>query len=89
MKAPIINVNVDRNKGPAIDFDILRLASILQRQNLEHDPRNLHRVHFYVLILITSGTGKHTIDFKKYDLSIGSVLALQKIKFSTFMKEMV
>jgi AraC family transcriptional activator of pobA len=36
-----------------------------------------HRHSFYMLALITNGTGKHEIDFTKYDVKKGSLFLLQ------------
>lgn len=84
MDDQIINISFDRKKGPAIDFEIMPVESILQRANLMHDPRDLHKVNFYLLILITSGRGKHTIDFEEYDLAPGSVLTIRKDQIQSF-----
>ncbi|GAB5523153.1 MAG: AraC family transcriptional regulator [Roseivirga sp.] len=84
MDNAIINVNFDRKKVPDIDFEILSLESILQRTGLAHDPRSPHKVNFYLLILITSGTGKHSIDFEEYELRPGSVLTIRKDQIQCF-----
>jgi AraC family transcriptional activator of pobA len=36
-----------------------------------------HRHHFYVLVLFTKGSGKHTIDFDTYPIKPGSLFVLQ------------
>ncbi len=80
----IINISFDRKKVPLIDFEILPLESILQRTGLAHDPRSPHKVNFYLLILITSGVGKHTIDFEEYELVPRSVLTIRKDQIQCF-----
>lgn len=84
MDDQIINISFDRKKVPDIDFEILPLESILQRTGLAHDPKRPHKVNFYLLILITAGTGKHTIDFKEYALAPGSVLTIRKDQVQCF-----
>lgn len=84
MSDQIINISFDRKKVPLIDFEILPLESILQRTGLAHDPRSPHKVNFYLFILITSGTGKHTIDFEEYELTQGSVLTIRKDQVQCF-----
>ena len=78
------NITFDRNKRPSIDFDIFTLEDVLQRKNLNHDPRTPHRVQFYVLILVTAGLGKHTIDFKEHTLEKGSLLTIRKNQIHNF-----
>ncbi len=84
MSEEIINISFDHKKVPAIDFEILPFESILQRNHLTHNPRHLHRVDFYLLILITSGYGKHTVDFREYELKPGSVLTIRKDQLHCF-----
>lgn len=84
MKDNYSNIRFDRSKRPTIDFDIVSLEEILKRDDLDHDPKSLHRVHFYLLILITSGSGKHTIDFKEYEYAEGSVLTIRKNQLHNF-----
>ena len=36
-----------------------------------------HRHNFYLLVLFTNGTGKHEIDFAKYEIKPGSLFVLQ------------
>lgn len=78
------DITFDRTKGHSLDFDIFPLENILQRTDLNHDPRKAHRVHFYVLILVTSGFGKHTIDFEEYEYAKGSVLTIRKNQIHNF-----
>lgn len=78
------NIVFDRTKGPPIGFEILPFENMLQRNDLNHDPRDLHRVHFYILIFVTSGHGKHTIDFKEYEYAKGSVLTIRKNQIHNF-----
>jgi AraC-like DNA-binding protein len=84
MQDNFININFDRTKRPAIDFDIIPLENIPRRGDLNHDPQKLHRVHFYVLLLITSGSGKHNIDFREYEYAKGSVLTIRKNQIHSF-----
>lgn len=84
MKDDIINISFDHKKAPEIDFEILPFESILQRSHLTHNPLHLHKVDFYLFILITAGYGKHTIDFQEYDLKPGSVLTIRKDQLHCF-----
>lgn len=84
MQDRFTRIDFDRNKGPAIDFDILTLDNIQKRRDLDHNPLDPHKVSFYVLLVITSGKGKHTIDFKEYNYSEGSVLTIRKDQVHNF-----
>jgi len=80
------SIKFDRKKRPTLDFDVVPLESIFQRSDLNHNPSKLHKVQFYVLILVTDGKGKHTIDFKEYEYSQGSVLTIRKDQVHNFHK---
>lgn len=79
------NVFFDHQKSP-FNFDILPLQNIFQRTDLTHDPTQLHKVDFYILLIITSGEGKHTIDFKEYPYTKGSVLTVRMDQIHHFHK---
>lgn len=78
------NISFDKQRHPGIEFDIVELEDIRQRQNLDHNPRALHRVDFYIFLLITSGKGKHTIDFVEHDFEPGTVLTIRKDQVHKF-----
>lgn len=84
MKNELKNIRFDRNKGPAIDFDIVTLEGILSKTFPSHDPKSMHRVDFYVMMIITSGSGKHTIDFIEYDYAKGSIITIRKNQIHRF-----
>lgn len=84
MQERFTNISFDRKKRPELDFDIVPLESLLHRSDLDHDPTLLHRVQFYILLLVTSGTGKHTIDFEEYEYTRGSVLTIRKNQIHHF-----
>ena len=76
-----------RNKqNPNATFDLIRLEEIFQRKNLDHSPTNLHRVEFYIIILIEKGQGFHTIDFTDFKCSKGTLLTIRKDQIHKFFK---
>lgn len=78
------HIHFDRTKGLDIDFEIIPYEKIFEFKDLNHDPQKAHRVDFYILILITSGSGKHTIDFKEYNFKKGSLLTIRKDQIHSF-----
>ncbi|WP_462248695.1 AraC family transcriptional regulator [Ekhidna sp.] len=78
------DIQFDRNKRPDIDFDIYPLEQILNKKDLDHNHMNTHRVNFYVLILVSEGVGKHTIDFNEYLYESGSILTIRKDQIHHF-----
>ncbi len=73
--------------NPKSQFDLIRLEDVLARQYKDHSPLDQHRVEFYILILIEHGQGYHTIDFKDFECSTGSLLAIRKNQIHKFWKD--
>ncbi len=57
---------------------MLRLERLLNRKFTDHRPYEFHRVDFYLLILVESGNGLHTVDFHDFTCQAGSVLTIRK-----------
>lgn len=70
---------------PQSHFDMLKIEELLQR-DMGHDPTKLHRVNFFILMIITSGQGYHTIDFTDYKYEQGVVLTIRKDQVHKFFR---
>ncbi|WP_282179874.1 AraC family transcriptional regulator [Maribacter stanieri] len=70
------------------DFECLILTELFARipEMANHDPTLSHRIHFFALLIVTKGTGKHTIDLKEYSLKKGTVLKIAKGQIHAFQK---
>lgn len=68
-----------------IDFEIFTFSSLLSRKNrIDHALDKPHRVYFYNVIYITSGSGVHHIDFNPYPYTEGSIMFISKGQVHTF-----
>ncbi len=75
-----------RNKqNPDAEFDILLLEDIYDRQDIDHNLYQLHRLEFYLLLFINSGEGYHTVDFKDYKCGPGSILTIRRDQLHQFV----
>ena len=70
---------------PASHFDMVKIEELLERE-MSHDPTKLHRVDFYVLMIVTAGQGYHTIDFTDYKYKQGVVLTIRKDQVHKFFR---
>lgn len=84
MRTPIKMINFDRNKHPGIDFDIIPLEHILDRKDLNHDPKLPHQVEFYLMVICTEGLGSHSIDFNTISYQPGTILTIRKDQIHHF-----
>lgn len=78
------NIQFNRFESNHNEIQVLDLVQLAQRQNLPHDPQLPHRVRFFLMIYIESGTGYHMVDFKQYPYTPGSVLLIQRDQIHAF-----
>ncbi|NQY67847.1 MAG: AraC family transcriptional regulator [Flavobacteriales bacterium] len=79
-------VKFKNKSNPKSVFDIVPLEKILKRSNLDHNPEELHKVDFYLLLFITSGSGSHTIDFTDYRFQKGTILTIRRDQIQKFIR---
>lgn len=60
-----------------IFYNNLYVNSFTEHLKKHHFIEKLHRHNFYLLVLFTNGTGKHTIDFDTFDITKGSLFLMQ------------
>ncbi len=86
MKEKPIQVKFENSINPKSAFDLLKLEDFLQREYLDHNPENLHKVEFFILIFIAEGQGYHTIDFTDYKFKKGTLLTIRQDQIHKFIK---
>lgn len=83
-KVEIANITFNRSKHPGIEFDFLALDELINIKGLDHSPLDHHHVNFYILILVTTGSSKHSIDFKDHPIKKGSIVTIRKDQFHKY-----
>lgn len=78
------HISFDRTKNPGIEFDLFPIEEVLELKNLDHNPTRAHRVDFYVMLFITKGQGKHTVDFTDHAYEKGSIITIRKNQIHQF-----
>lgn len=86
MNQPPIKVKFENRQSPGSDVDLVRLEEIWERDDLEHPPEILHTLRFYMLVVITEGSGAHTIDFTDYPCERGTILTIRKDQLHRFIR---
>ena len=79
-----LHIKFQNRKNPKSAFDIVYLKEMFNRIDLDHSPEEHHLVEFFILIIITKGRGKHSIDFKDYEYSKGTVFTIRKDQVQKF-----
>lgn len=74
------------------DIEFLNVSQLSSRidkdKDLDHNPREPHRITFFALLIVTEGTGSHKIDLKKYALKKGTVLKIAKGQVHAFQDDL-
>ncbi len=79
-------VKFQNKQNPDAEFDILRLEEIYDRKDIDHNLYQLHRLEFYLLLLVKSGEGHHTVDFTDYQCGPGSILTIRRDQLHQFVR---
>ncbi|MEO1628961.1 MAG: helix-turn-helix transcriptional regulator [Bacteroidota bacterium] len=79
-----IRLKFANQQNPQAGFDIVRIPDVYQREYEDHSPFALHLVEFFILVFITSGEGKHTVDFTDFPCQKGSLLTIRKDQLHKF-----
>lgn len=67
------------------EFMIVSMQDLLQKK-LDHDPTKPHKIHFFALLVVISGKGKHFINHQKYSFEKGTVLSIAKNQVHHFIQ---
>ena len=84
-KTQIPELNYFNRDDKSFEFNIVSNHDILTA-DLRPDayPFRPHRIHFYAILFILEGEGKHFIDFKSYDYQKGSIIFISKEQVQAF-----
>lgn len=73
MKKNIKNIRFDQEKAP-YGCELLELEALFKRLTTWTYFGKTERIHFFSVMVITEGKGRHFVDFKEYKLEKGTVL---------------
>lgn len=59
------------------NFHFLKLEDLYNNANIEEITKS-HSLNYYTFLLVTTGIGTHSIDFKEYNFSHGTFLTIRK-----------
>lgn len=79
-----VKIKFKNAQNPKSAFDLIKLEDLFRRKYDDHHPENLHKVEFFILMLITEGSGKHKIDFTDHAYEKGTLLTIKKDQIHQF-----
>jgi AraC family transcriptional activator of pobA len=80
----IKNIQFTNKKRPELDFDLVTVQDLFSK-NFEEIFQH-HKIDFFHILVITSGKGKHTIDFTDFDYKKGTILTIRKDQIHRFFR---
>ena len=82
----LLHVPFIHSEGLSIGIDSFRLEKLYNR-TLDHDISQPHKIGFYALLYITSGIGKHSVDFHSYSIGPHTLVLISKNQVHQFDPE--
>lgn len=79
----LLKIPFKHSEGLSIGIDSFRLEELYTR-TLDHDITEPHKIGFYALLYITSGSGKHTVDFHTYHVEPHTLIIISKNQVHQF-----
>jgi len=86
MKDHIKEIAFTNRKFRHSHFDLVHLEKLLQIAPADHSQFEHHKVTFYVLLIVTEGSGTHSVNYKDFSFKRGSIFALRKGTIHKFYK---
>lgn len=83
MAKSVFNIHFQEPTNTSLGFQVLSLKDLFQR-TLDHALNRPHRLQFYLILFITQGSGKHTIDFETYSYEPGTMFFISKYQIHYF-----
>lgn len=82
---------IEFNKSQTLDVEIVDFSELYKKlsQSKSHDPYAMHKIEFYLILIITKNSYRHFVDFKYYDLEEGSALFIAKNQVHHFTKDLL
>ena len=83
--------NIPFKKEQFLGIEVMSFQELLEKlkETENHDPYSVHRIKFYLILVISKNSYTHFVDFKSYDLKEGSVLFLAYNQVHHFTKALL
>lgn len=74
-----------------LDVEVMSFKELYGKLDLsnDHDPFALHRIEFYLILIVSKNSYTHFVDFKSYELVPGSALFIAKNQVHRFDKSLL
>lgn len=87
MNREIPKVDFDRTKEHSIQVMSFDELIVNLHKSKDHDPYQVHRIEFFLILVNTQGSFSHFVDFKSYEIEEGDAMFIAKNQVHHFSKE--
>lgn len=79
------------SKDRVLDVEVMNFTQLFKKldQSRNHNPFAVHKIEFYLILIVTKNYYSHFVDFKSYKLLEGSALFVAKNQVHHFTKELL
>lgn len=86
-KIPKVDYN---KKDRSLDIEVMSLSELWVNLDHaeDHDPFSVHKIEFFLILVLTKSTYTHFVDFKQYELKKGSAIFVAKNQVHHFYKSL-
>ena len=83
--------NIEFNENQTLDIEVMDFTQLSEKlsQSNNHDPFAVHKIEFYLILIVTKNSYKHFVDFKLYNLNEGSALFIAKNQVHHFTRDLL
>ncbi|MEM9673108.1 MAG: helix-turn-helix transcriptional regulator [Bacteroidota bacterium] len=87
MEEEIPRINFDKSKS--LGIEVVNFTQLLDalKKTKNHDPFSVHRIEFFLILIVTKGSYSHFVDFTFYTLSEGCALFVAKNQIHHFTRK--
>lgn len=81
---------VDFSKNNDFGIEVMKLSQLFKKleQSKDHDPFAVHKIEFFLILIITKQSCTHFVDFKSYNLTAGSAIFIAKNQVHHFTRSL-
>ncbi|MGC6429994.1 MAG: AraC family transcriptional regulator [Jejuia sp.] len=79
-------------KSENLRIEVMNFAELqkkLKQVDMDHDPFSVHKIEFYLILVVTKNSYTHFVDFKSYQLQSGSAIFIAKNQIHHFSEELL
>ncbi|MEM9859170.1 MAG: helix-turn-helix transcriptional regulator [Bacteroidota bacterium] len=88
MKTDIPRINFDKSQN--LGIEVMSFNDLVKKLSLSkgHNPYAIHRIEFFLILMVTRGAYTHFVDFELFRLTKGSTLFVSKNQIHHFTKDL-